>query len=336
MLDFESRASHRLIIAADDGVNSNTTEVIISVLNVDETPPEFFGLCTVSIQESVSPRAPITQCSARDRDDSTGQIRAAERYELESGNVDSTFSIGSDGTIFLERNVDRETIPFYNITVRAFDRVGLSNTTQLLVTIIDVNDNPPIFQNIPETRLITPTEIQSQMTRFFTVLATDADADANADIVYSLETNRPNDSVTELTITASDQGSPVMSVTAVLTYQFEVPCMYQDHSIDASSGEIISQLLCEVSIEPASNDLILGLDLQLMCVVLRNVEATFEFLHNSSRVTSPAPLPPSPAPGVFLINGSTFQDAGEYACKVVHPVLGTLQSNNAIVRILGT
>lgn len=335
MLDFESSDSHRLIIAADDGVNSNTTEVRISVINVDETPPQFFGICRVPIPESLSPRTAITQCSARDLDDSTNQIRAAERYELVSGNINDTFSIGNDGTIFLERNVDREMIPFYNITVRAFDRVGLSNTTQLLITILDVNDNPPVFQNIPETRLIMQSEIQPQTTSFFTVLALDADAGANAEIVYSLTTNRPNDSVTELTVTASDQGTPMLSVTAVLTYQFEVPCMLQEHSIDPSSGEVTSQLLCEVSIEPASNNLILGLDLELMCVVLRNVEATFEFLHNGSLVSSAAPLPPPPAFGEFLINGSTFQDAGEYACKVMAPAVGSLQSNNAIVSVLG-
>ena len=335
MLDAESRDSHRLIVAADDGVNSNTTEVIISVVNVDETPPEFFGLCAVSIPESFVPVTPITQCSARDLDDSTNQVRAAERYELVSGNIDDTFSIGSDGTIFLVRNVDRETISFYNITVRAFDRVGLSNTTQLSITILDINDNPPIFQNIPETLTITQTEIQSQTTSFFTVLAADADFGANANIVYSLMPRRDNNSVTELTITASDQGMPQMSATAVLTYQFEVPCMLQEHSIDPSSGEVISQLLCEVSIEPPMNNLILGTNLPLMCVVLRNVEATFEFLHNGSLVTSAIPLDPSQDAGVFLINGSSFQDAGEYACKVTALDVGSLQSDNAIVNILG-
>ena len=335
MLDFESRASHRLIVAADDGVNSNTTEVIVSVINIDETPPQFFGLCTVPIPENLSPRTAITQCTARDFDDAANRVRAAERYELVSGNIDSTFSIANDGTVFLERNVDREMIPFYNITVRAFDRVGLSNTTQLLITIDDINDNPPVFQNIPETLIITQTEIQSQTTNFFTVLATDADSGPNGDIIYSYTTNRPNDSLTELTITASDQGTPVMSVTAILTYQFEVPCMLQEHTVNPSSGEVISQLLCEVSIEPPSNDLILGLDLQLMCVVLRNVEATFEFLHNGSLVTSAAPLAPSQDAGVFLINGSGFQDAGEYACKVTALPVGSLQSDNAVVRVQG-
>ena len=338
MLDFESRALHRLIVAADDGINCNTTEVIISVINVDETPPQFFRICTIPIPEDLPPGTAITQCTARDFDDSVNRFRAADRYELVSGNINDTFRIADDGTVFLERNVDRETIPFYSIVVRAFDLVGLSNTTQLLVTIDDINDNPPIFQNIPETRVITQTEIQSQETNFFTLEATDADAGANANIVYSLISNELNDTVTELTITASDQGSPMMSTTALLTYQFEVPCnnMLQEHSINESSGKVTSELLCEVNIQPPSNNLILGQDLQLMCNVLRNVDATFEFLHNGSRVTSAIPLSPSEAAGVFFINGSTFQDAGEYACKVMAPGVGTLQSNNAVVRVQGT
>ena len=337
LLDFESRALHRLIVAADDGVNSNTTEVIISVVNVDESPPFFTEVpCTVTFSEITPPRAVVTVCQADDEDDTTNVFEVPRRFEIVSGNTNDTFSIDIGGIIFLERNVDREVTPFFNITLRTFDAGGLSGTTQLLVTITDINDNAPVFVNISETLVITRADIQSQTTNFFTVLATDADAGANASVTYSLLSDRINDTITEFTINATDQGSPVMSAIAILTYQFEVPCMLQEHSINITSGEIISQLLCRVSIEPPSNNLTLGLDLQLMCVVLRNVDVTFEFLHNGSLVMSAAPLAPSEAVGVFLINGSSFQDAGEYACKVTAPPVGSLQSNNAVVRIQGT
>ena len=335
MLDFETRISHTLIVAAEDSVNSNTTEVLINVINVDETPPEFVDQCTISIPETVPAGTPITQCTARDFDDTVNRFRAADRYEILSGNINNTFTIANDGTVTLSRSVDHETTPFFMILIQAFDRVGLTNTTFLLVTITDVNDNEPVFQNIPTTRTITQSELQSQETNFFTVQATDADSDLNSELVYSLVANILNDTVTELTITASDQGSPAMSSTALLTYQFEVPCMLQTHSINSSGGQVISQLLCDVSISPQSNDLTLGQDLQLMCNVLRNVDATFEFLHNGSLVTSAISLAPTDTAGLFPINSSTFQDAGEYACKVTAPTVGSLQSNNAVVRIQG-
>ena len=335
MLDFETRSSHRLIIAADDGVNSNTTEVIIDVGNVDETPPEFPSECITSIPENIPPGIPITQCTARDFDDSVNLFRAAERYEIVSGNINDTFSIANDGTVTLERAVDREMIPFYRIVVRAFDRVNLTSTTFLLVTITDVNDNPPVFQNVPVTRVITQMEIQLHESNFFTIQATDADAGLNAELTYSLVANVLNSTTTELTITASDQGSPAMSVTALLTYQFEVPCMLQTYSINATGGQVISQLLCEVSIAPPSNDLTFGQDLELMCNVLRNVESTVEFLHNGSLVTSAVPLAPSDSAGLFSITNATFQNAGEYACKVSAAAVGSLQSDNAVVRIQG-
>lgn len=334
-LDFEIRSSHRLIIAADDGVNSNTTEVVINVVNVDETPPEFVGDCIMSIPENIPVGNPIAQCTARDFDDSANLFRAAERYEILSGNVDDTFSIANDGTVTLERAVDREVIPFYSILIQAFDRVGLTTTTFLNITILDENDNPPVFQNIPDTRTITQSEIQSHETNFFTVLATDADDGQNAEILYSLIVEILSDTVTELTVTASDQGSPSMSSNALLTYQFAVPCMLQTHSINASSGQVISQLLCEVGIAPQINDLNFGQDLDLMCNVLRNVEATFEFLHNGSLVMLTMPLSPSNSAGLFSITNATFQDAGEYACKVTAATVGSLQSNNAVVRIQG-
>lgn len=335
-LDFEAASSHRLVVAADDSVNSNTTEVIIAVGNVDETPPEFFGECVVSIPENVPAGIPITQCTARDFDDSANVFRAAEGYAILSGNTNGTFSIANDGTVTLERSVDREAIPFFTIVVQAFDRVGLTNTTLLRVTITDINDNQPVLTNIPETRLVTQSEIQSQETNFFTVEASDADSGLNADLVYSLTSNIINDTTTELTITVADQGSPAMSATAILIYRFEIPCTLQVHSINESSGQVTSQLLCTISIQPLSNDLTFGTDLQLMCNVLRNVEATFEFLHNGSLVTSAIPLNPSDAAGLFNINNATFQDAGEYACKVTAADVGSLQSDNAVVRIQGT
>lgn len=335
LLDFETRSLHRLVIAADDSINSNTTEVIIMVRNVDETPPEFVGECTASILETFPPGFPVTQCTARDFDDSANLFRAAERYKILSGNTNDTFSIANDGTVTLERNLDREAIPVFIITVQAFDRVGLTNTTQLVININDINDNQPVFENIPDTITITQNEIQSHETNFFTILASDPDFGLNAELVFSLSTNVVSNTITELTITVSDQGSPMMSSTALLTFQYEVPCMLQMHSINASSGEITSQLLCSVSITPTSNDLTFGQDLTLMCNVLRNVEATFEFLHNGSLVTSAIPLAPTDSAGLFSINNATFQDAGEYACKVTAPTVGSLQSSNAVVQIQG-
>ena len=333
-LDFEARSSHRLIIAADDSINSNTTEVIINVGNIDETPPSFFGNCTRSVSESFPPGIPITQCTARDFDDSANLFRAPEGYEILSGNINDTFSIDDDGTVTLERSLDREAIPFFTLVIQAVDRVGLTNTTFLIITITDINDNAPIFVNIPDTRTITQAEVQSQETNFFTVLANDADSGPNAELIYSLSEDI-SDTRTELTITVSDQGSSPMSSTALLVYEFEVPCMLQEHSINAMSGEVMSQLLCSVSIAPVSNDLTFGEDLQLMCNVVRNVDATFEFLHNGSLVTSAIPLVPSDNAGIFSINNATFQDAGEYACKVTVPAVGTLQSSNAVVRVQG-
>ena len=330
-LDYESRASHKLIIEATDGVNFNTTVVIISVADA-KTPPEFPRVCNVSIPDDLSPGMEITQCVA----DAGNEHHVAERYELVSGNIGGKFSINNNGAVYLKGNVDHEDVPFYNITVRAFDRAGLFDTTQLLVTVNHVDRNRLIFQ---VTRIITRAEIRSQKKSFFTAQALHSDIGVTVDVSYSLVSKTINDSMTELIITASDEGSRNLSNTMLLMYQFEVPCMLQEHTINATTGEVISDLLCNVSILPQHNHLTYGLDdLRLKCTVLGNVntEATYEFVHNGSIANPAAPLNPIQATGILSTNHTTYQEAGEYSCKVTAPALGTLQSNTTTVRIQGT
>lgn len=38
----------------------------------------------------------------------------------------------------------------FDLTVMARDRLGLTDTTQVRITVVDVNDNPPAIINLPE------------------------------------------------------------------------------------------------------------------------------------------------------------------------------------------
>ena len=91
------------------------------ILVVDITSPRVIADCNTHILESELPGNVITQCKADDFNDAMGSFVIAPSYELLSGNIDDTFSIDVEGYVTLEKSVDRESIPFYNITVRVSD-----------------------------------------------------------------------------------------------------------------------------------------------------------------------------------------------------------------------
>lgn len=90
------------------------------------------------------------------------------------------------GIVSLNKPVDREEVPMYNLTIQASDHgiPRLSTLCTLLVLLQDVNDNPPEFTSkyyqasIPETAAVG-TEIMK-------LTATSRDSGVNAEIAYSI------------------------------------------------------------------------------------------------------------------------------------------------------
>lgn len=96
------------------------------------------------------------------------------------------FSIdSSSGIIMLEQPLDREQQASYNLTVRASDLgpgQALSSLTTVTITVLDVNDNPPVFER--RDYLVTVPEDASPGTQVLTVFATSKDIGTNAEITY--------------------------------------------------------------------------------------------------------------------------------------------------------
>ena len=340
-LDFETSMSHTITVRAlDQGTPpmSSTTQVDITVVNVDEIPPEFIGPCGVLVRESVDTGMAITTCIATDIDDTSTIPGFAVRYELLEGNVGGAFSISNDGTVRVAAPVDRETLDFYSIVVRATDVAGLSTTTFLNITIDDVNDNPPIISNLPANRTISVAEIASHTREVFSVAASDADIGLNAELVYSLTTviQTPGDPVTEITVNVSDRGTTPgpMATFEMVQFVFEEPCTLQQYSIDSSGGQITADLLCSVEVIPSVAEVTISTDFVLLCPIVRNIPVEYSWLHNGTQIVGPISLNESSQSGQLLITSATFQDAGQYTCRVVSAI-GSVLSMAATVRIQG-
>ncbi len=335
-LDFETTPTYNLTVNAQDRGTpplSASATVIINVQNVDETPPSFPFPCTRFISEGRS-LGLVTNCIAIDFDDTAanGQMRPVNDYKLLDGNIGGAFVISNTGTVSLVSELDREIIDFYSIQVQATDAVGLSTITLLNITIIDVNDNSPIFNNLPNSVPISVAMIRSGLREILGVNASDADIGVNALLEYSLDT-LPSDLVTNITVTASDGGSPSNTATSQLTVLYEEPCSIQQYAINSSNGVITSSLLCIIDLTPSQSAVIIDTNFTLRCTAVSNVAVSYTWFHNDTAILEQVSLPPG-SMAELTVNNAGFRNAGEYTCRVSTGI-GSLLSMPASVSVQG-
>lgn len=117
--------------------------------------------------------------------------------EFSRGSPSISFNISSDGSIVLTTtSIDRESIAFFDVTVRVRDRLSHETTASVLVTIEDINDSPPVIQEnstqlditVPENYHVICTLSSDCVVQ--NVSATDADEGQNAHFTYAIADHR--------------------------------------------------------------------------------------------------------------------------------------------------
>lgn len=316
------------------GITTSVTVLVIDLApDFDVTPPVFFSSCDVSVLEIDVINIPLTQCIAVDFNDATNMTSVVQDYKIVDGNVGNAFAFDptrGPGVIINIRPLDREDIDSYNLTIQANDSVGLTGTTNVVITILDINDNAPQFVNPPITVLLTDAQIQSFDTSVVTLQAVDADIGENGLVQYSITHNQ-----SQITVTASDLGTPSLSSSVTVTVMFESPCVFQEYAIDANSGAVTSQLFCSVVVEPSDVSIPIDGSQILMCRILRNVDASYRWLQDDSFITDPILLPLGEVAGDLIIFNAQFSDEGEYKCRATSELGSLLSSNAATVTVLG-
>ncbi|XP_049645214.1 cadherin-23 [Suncus etruscus] len=150
-LDRERIAQYQLrVVASDAGTptKSSTSTLTIRVLDVnDETPTFFPAVYNVSVSEDVPRDFRVLWLNCTDNDIG---LNAELSYFITGGNVDGKFSVGyRDAVVRTVVNLDRETTAAYTLILEAIDNgpVGKrrTGTATVFVTVLDVNDNRPIF-----------------------------------------------------------------------------------------------------------------------------------------------------------------------------------------------
>lgn len=155
-LDYEQKKQYDLTIRATDSVSGVYAEVLVSilVLDVNDCPPEFSqDSYNISVSEAALFGTELLRLSARDND--TG-INKQIRYTIENKTVEehgeNSFDLfhvdPEEGIVYLKRSLDHETADSHHFTVVATDRgvPSLSSTAHVWLSVIDMNDNPPKFE----------------------------------------------------------------------------------------------------------------------------------------------------------------------------------------------
>ncbi|XP_059918622.1 protocadherin alpha-3-like isoform X24 [Gadus macrocephalus] len=166
--------------------------VVVEVLDVNDHSPSFSEkVARLEISESGLPGLRIQLQAARDAD--VGQF-AVQEYKL-SHNDHFRLEIkdrGKDGKIpvlNLLRPLDRETKASHRLLLTAIDggKPPRSGSVQILVDVLDINDNMPVFTK--DVYAVHLKENSPLGTTVIQINATDLDDGSNGEVIYSFGNN---------------------------------------------------------------------------------------------------------------------------------------------------
>ncbi|XP_068571372.1 protocadherin alpha-8-like [Cebidichthys violaceus] len=243
-LDREKQPTITLTLTAVDGgkpARSGTMQILVNVIDVNDNTPSFSKpLYKVKVSENAPIGTTILQLNATDLDEG---LNSDIKYALmKRGNTNSPekFLVSPEsGEITVNANLDYEDSNAYELRIRATDQGASprSGYSKVLVEVVDVNDNAP---EISITSLMSPVKENAEIgTVVALVTVTDKDGGKNGlttckmidSVPFTLTSNYKNyyslivdglldrELVTHynVSIAATDEGSPPLSTTAVIT-----------------------------------------------------------------------------------------------------------------------
>ncbi|XP_045140674.1 protocadherin alpha-12 [Echinops telfairi] len=187
ILDFEENNAYEIQVnAIDKGFPSMVghSTVLVEVVDMNDNVPEVIVTSlSLPVQEDAQAGTVIALIRVSDRDSgANGQVTCSLTPTAPFKLV-STFK--NYYSLVLRKSLDREEMQEHSLLLTASDggKPELTSTVQLLITVLDVNDNAPEFdQSIYKVRV---PENASNGTLMIKLNATDPDDGTNGDVVYS-------------------------------------------------------------------------------------------------------------------------------------------------------
>ncbi|NXG06705.1 PCDGA protein, partial [Sakesphorus luctuosus] len=239
-LDREEAAFHELVLRASDGgdpARTGTARVRVTVVDANDNAPVFSQEeYTVRVPEDVPVGSTVVTVTATDPDEGKyGTVKYSLKKITEKAS--NILQLNSEtGAITLVRSLDFEEGDSYELEVQAHDGAGLFDTVKVEITVTDVNDNVP--ELIVSSALTAISEDAPQGTVVALLHVQDQDSGVNGKVhclldggvpfrleksfedyyrvVTARELDREKESEYNLTVRATDGGSPSLQSSAVL------------------------------------------------------------------------------------------------------------------------
>ncbi|XP_064191411.1 protocadherin-23 [Anguilla rostrata] len=181
-------ASVKLSISARDGVGLSSARpatVTVDILSSALAPAVFRrSRYSFSVPEDSPVGTPVGTVQADSPENSLETLS----YRISSGDPQGLFHVHpTSGLISTSKALDHESQPRVLLTLQSqTDSSPVQSSTQVNVTITDVNDNPPVFPRDEDA--ITVSQSTAPGTALFIARARDRDGGANGRVRYSLRT----------------------------------------------------------------------------------------------------------------------------------------------------
>ncbi|XP_076839438.1 protocadherin-8 [Brachyhypopomus gauderio] len=261
MVDFEARKSYELNIRAYDlGENSvpSTCAVVVEIVDVNDNAPEITikpmtlmdeGMAYIT--ESAAVESFVALISVTDRDSgANGYVRVSlhghDHFKLQQ-------AYGDNFMIVTTSALDREKIPEYNLTVIAEDLGSppFKTFTQYTIRIGDENDNPPLFSK--HVYEISVMENKAPGSYIASVVARDPDEAENGKVTYKLLDNEV-EGVLVSSFLSVDSASGTLYTTSSLDYEYVKLIEVTISASDGGSPSLSSTALVKVRIEDENDN----------------------------------------------------------------------------------
>ncbi|XP_030002157.1 protocadherin alpha-5-like [Sphaeramia orbicularis] len=243
-LDREKQPVIKLTLTAVDGgkpPKSGTLHITVNVQDVNDNIPVFDkSLYKVAVPENAPRGTSLISVHARDLDEGlNGEIIYSFINHDNDDNVDKFVINPTTGEITVNGGIDHEKNNAVEIRVQAKDKGSSPRAShcKVLVEITDVNDNPPEISVTSLVNVVKEDAPLDTMVGLITIKDDDADKNGVVDVKivdsvpfkikntyknhYSLVVDaaldRERASAYNVTIVASDQGTPSLSSTSVIT-----------------------------------------------------------------------------------------------------------------------
>ena len=179
-----SRSFERTLnVTAFDGKHISPDGIVSLVVEPQDETPVIDISQAFEIYEDEKPnRTHVFYTLSIKNSDNTPVDKNMVKLSIVESDIGGVFSMDNQGDFRLVSALDREEKDSYYVTVSAsFLRVQFSSTATIDITVLDVNDNPPVTKKLYEVEAY-----ENMADRFVVAInATDADIGKNGQLLYS-------------------------------------------------------------------------------------------------------------------------------------------------------